>query len=87
MSKSTVPTGQGKRKANGGSFKKGHDPRRHRLTTEERRRGFLTLVRIARGAAVSKKARQAAFVLDRIGAALWCRGAGVSEPSYEDVPF
>ena len=57
-----------KRKANSGSLRKGHDPRGHRLTTQERRRGFLTLVRVARGAAVSKKARQAQYVLDCLAA-------------------
>jgi hypothetical protein len=31
----------------GKPFRKGHDPRRHRLTTAERRRGFATTFRLA----------------------------------------
>jgi hypothetical protein len=39
---------------------------RHQFTQEERRRGFVTLWRRARGNQKSMKARQAAHVLKRI---------------------
>jgi hypothetical protein len=35
-----------RRKRNAGWFKKGHDPRRHELTTAERKRGYETAMNL-----------------------------------------
>jgi hypothetical protein len=40
-----VPTGEGKRKANSGRFKKGYEPRRHDLTRAEKRRGLANVLK------------------------------------------